>query len=259
MRIRRILWVGAFLATSILASWATVCWSGEPDRLEGTAWILSELEGPSLLSERQATLRFEKGRILGTDGCNRYQAGYAAEGEKLQIVGNIVSTKMACEEPVMRQAETFLGTLVKVGGYSRDTGRLVLLDVDGNALATLREQRRELAPSSWRVTAFNNGKQGVVSVLGDSEINVHFGAGGALSGSAGCNTFNAVYATSGQGIKITRLAATKKVCARPRGLMEQEAQFLRALETAAIWILDGDRLELRTSRQSLAVTLWVES
>lgn len=258
MGIRRILRTGAFIATSILASWAAVCWSADTDRLEGTAWILSELEGPSLLSERQATLRFEKGRILGTDGCNRYQASYTAEAGKLRIGGDILSTKMACEEPVMRQAEAFLGTLVKVGGYLRDPGRLVLLDVDGNALATLREQRRELAPSSWRVTAYNNGKQGVVSVLGGSEITVHFGAGGALSGSAGCNTFNAVYATSGQGIKITRMAATKKMCARPRGLMEQEAQFLRALETAAIWLLDGDRLELRTSRQSLAVTLWAE-
>ncbi len=258
MRIRQVMRMATFIATSILASWATVCWCGDTDRLEGTAWILSELEGPSLLTERQATLRFDRGRIQGTDGCNRYQTSYTAEGGKLQIGGNIVSTKMSCEEPVMRQAEAFLGALTKAGGYWRDAGQLVLLDVDGNALATLREQRRELAASSWQVTAYNNGKQGVVSVLGDSDIRVHFGAGGALSGSAGCNTFNAVYATSGQGIKISRLVATKKMCARPRGIMEQEAQFLKALETATIWVLDGDRLELRTSKQSLAVTLWAE-
>lgn len=256
MRIQMMLRAAAFVATLILASWASACWSGEADGLNGTAWILSELEGPSLLSDRQVTVRFEKGRILGTDGCNRYQVSYTAEGGKLQIGGNIVSTKMACEEPVMRQAEAFFGILIKVGGYLKESRRLVLLDVDGNPLATLREQRQELAASSWRVTAYNNGKQGVVSVLSDIEIIVHFGAGGALSGSAGCNAFNAIYATSGQGIKISRMAATKKICARPRGIMEQEAQFLRALETAAIWLLDGDRLELRTSRQSLAVTLW---
>lgn len=258
MRIRKVIRVAAFFATSILASWATACWSADTDRLEGTAWILSELEGPLLLTERQATLRFERGRIQGTDGCNRFQTSYSAQGGKMQIGGNILSTKMACEEPVMRQAEALLGSLTKVAGYWRDARRLVLLDADGNALATLREQRQELAASSWRVTAYNNGKQGVVSVLGDSDIRVHFGAGGALSGSAGCNAFNAIYATSGQGIKISRLAATKKMCARPRGIMEQEAQFLKALETAAIWILDGDRLELRTSRQLLAVTLLSE-
>jgi len=37
--------------------------------------------------------------------------------------------------------------------------------------------------------------------------------------------------------------------------MEQEAQYLKALSTAATYRLDGNRLELRTTAGALAVTL----
>jgi hypothetical protein len=36
--------------------------------------------------------------------------------------------------------------------------------------------------------------------------------------------------------------------------MEQEAQLLAALPTAATWRIDGDQLELRTSAGALAVS-----
>ncbi len=36
--------------------------------------------------------------------------------------------------------------------------------------------------------------------------------------------------------------------------MEQEAQFLKALETAATYSLDGNRLEMRSADGALAVT-----
>jgi len=49
--------------------------------------------------------------------------------------------------------------------------------------------------------------------------------------------------------------ATKKTCARPAGVMEQETQYLKALATAATYRMDGDRLELRTADGALAVTL----
>jgi heat shock protein HslJ len=255
MRIRMIVRATIFIATWMLASCATIGWSGDTGALNGTGWTLSDLLGQSLLPDRQVTMHFENGRIHGTDGCNRYSATYTAEGGKLRLGQNIVYTRKACEEPVMQQAEAFLGALSKAGGFWRDARQLVLLDANGDALATLTKQRMELASSSWWVTAYNNGKQGVVNVLDGSELTVDFGGGGTMSGSAGCNSFTATYVTSGQGIKIGRVAATKKMCIRPRGVMEQEGQFLKALETSAVWLLDGDELELRTSRQSLAVTL----
>lgn len=243
------------IATLMLTCFAATGRPADTTVLNGTGWILSDLCGQPLLPDRQVTIHFDNGRIHGTDGCNRYRGTYTIEGDKLQLSRNLASTMMACEEPVMQQAEAFLGALTKVNGFWKDAGRLVLLDADGNGVATLTEQRLELAGTFWRVIAYNNGKQAVVNVLEGSDPTVEFGDGGTLRGSAGCNSFTATYATSGQGIKIGRLAATKKVCIRPRGVMEQEAQFLKALENAAVWLLDGDQLELRTSLHSLAVTM----
>jgi heat shock protein HslJ len=44
-------------------------------------------------------------------------------------------------------------------------------------------------------------------------------------------------------------------CAEPEGVMEQEAQYLAALQTAAIYKLEGNRLQLRTADSALAVDL----
>ena len=41
------------------------------------------------------------------------------------------------------------------------------------------------------------------------------------------------------------------MCAEPEGVMEQESLYLAALETANVYSIDGDRLQLRTSEGSL--------
>ena len=43
------------------------------------------------------------------------------------------------------------------------------------------------------MTAYNNGKQAVVSGLADTEVTALFGEDGTLSGSAGCNRYNAPF------------------------------------------------------------------
>jgi heat shock protein HslJ len=132
---------------------------------------------------------------------------------------------------------------------------LILLDAKANTLATFTAQNRSLSGTSWRVTAYNNGKQAVVSVIIDSELTANFKADGNLGGSAGCNSYAATYKTSGKSINISQTAATKKMCTRPTRVMEQEAQYLKALATAATYRLDGDRLELRTALGALAMIL----
>jgi heat shock protein HslJ len=81
-----------------------------------------------------------------------------------------------------------------------------------------------------------------------------FGADGMMSGSAGCNNYTGGYTVDGSNIKIGPLASTRKLCSTPEGVMEQEAQFLAALETAATYRIDGDRMEMRTTDDALAAT-----
>jgi heat shock protein HslJ len=76
-----------------------------------------------------------------------------------------------------------------------------------------------------------------------------------VSGSAGCNNYTAQYKLEAASLTIGPAAATRKMCVNPERIMEQEQQFLKALETVATARFEGDRLELRTATGALAATL----
>jgi len=220
-----------------------------------TSWRLSALPGQPDPLPGKATLNFEDGRVHGSDGCNRFAGSYTSTGTEFRMGDDMMSTNMACPEPVMRQAETFLQALKTATALLLGSERLVLLDSAGNALATFTAQPNTLGDTAWVVTGFNNGKQAVVGVATGTKLTATFKADGKLGGSAGCNRYSALYTIDGKAISIGPLATTRKSCGSPAGVMTQEARFLKALSTAATWRMDGDRLELRTSKGALAATL----
>jgi heat shock protein HslJ len=101
---------------------------------------------------------------------------------------------------------------------------------------------------------YNNGKQGAVSLLLGSRISASFGTNGRVSGSAGCNQYFAAYTLDGPSMRIGAAGATRRFCAEPDGMMNQERLYLEALQTTATFRLNGDRLELRTANGALAVS-----
>ena len=102
------------------------------------------------------------------------------------------------------------------------------------------------------MTAYNNGKQAVVSGVADTEVTAVFGADGQLSGSAGCNRYNAPYTVDGDKITIGAPATTRMMCPQP--IMEQEAQYLAAIQLAATYNVQGTRLDLRSAEDALQAT-----
>jgi heat shock protein HslJ len=241
--------------TSLLAACTAMPPAPDQPGLNGTGWVLSALPGQSLLPDATATARFEGARVQGTDGCNRYSAPYTETGSTLQVGPRGASTQMACPPAVMKQAEAFMGALTRASTYRVAEGRLQLLAADGTVLATLAPQPQGLAGTSWRVTGYNNGKQAVVSVLADSNLTMAFSADGKVGGSAGCNRYSATYTSEGHKLTFGPAAATRMMCATPERIMEQEQQFLTALETVATARFEGDRLELRTAEGALAASL----
>jgi heat shock protein HslJ len=225
------------------------------DDLDNTAWRLTALPGDPAVAGPAATLHFAGRKVSGSDGCNRFSGSYTATGNSLRVAGKLASTMMACPEGTMQQAAAFGSALQRATAFRRDGRRLLLQDDAGNVLATLREQATGLAGSAWQVTGYNNGRQAVVSLLAGSDLTLAFSADGRLSGSAGCNRYHATYSSSAQDIRIGPAGATRRTCGEPPGIMEQEARFLDALASAALWRLDGDRLELRTAGGALAVSL----
>jgi heat shock protein HslJ len=225
-----------------------------PRRLDGSAWTLAWVPGFELPAQPLATLRFEAGRAVGTDGCNRYSAPYKAAGGSLEFGAKAAATLMACPPEVMQVANAFGALLYETRSYHTDGDTLVLLGAGGKALARFKEQADRIAGTAWQVTGYNNGRQAVVGVIAGTKLTMVFGDDGRLSGSAGCNDYSAPFTADGAGMRIGPPAATRKACAQPEGVMAQEAAFLAALPAAATQRREADRLELRSADGALVAT-----
>ena len=82
---------------------------------------------------------------------------------------------------------------------------------------------------------------------------LHFGADGQATGNAGCNSFFGPYRASGNSLSVGPLGSTSRLCPDPEGLMEQEAQFLRTLQSAASFRIDGNTLEIQNAAGQIVV------
>ena len=237
-----------------LTSCASSSASTNTDALNHSEWILANLNGQSLVPDSLITINFENDKISGTDGCNRYHGSYTLDADKLSINKHIASTMMACPEPISQQAAAYISALTEAVSYKIDAQQLMLMNASGKTLASFTKQNTELSGTSWLITSVNNGKQAVVSMVIDTKLTADFSSDGRLSGSAGCNNYTANYQVSGKNIKIGSIASTRKMCIKSE-VMEQEMQFLKALETVATYQFDGKHLELRTATNALAVML----
>jgi len=226
---------------------------GAPAPLEGTVWRLEEITGPQSTSAagltRPATVRFESGRLSGYSGCNNFSGSYRVEGGQL-TVGPVASTQMACPEPGSSVEQAFHKALTGTLQYSVAGDALTLTSASGATLRFDRQPPPQLAGVKWKVTSFNNGRQAVVGVIGDTRLEISFGDG-KVSGDAGCNTFHGNY-TSGDGtVEIGPLATTRRACAEP--LMTQEREFLAALASAVKWNIDGNVLDMHRADGERAI------
>jgi len=93
-------------------------------------------------------------------------------------------------------------------------------------------------------------------LIDGARVTLAFDLRGRVFGSSGCNTWFSGYALTGEGLDIGPAASTRMACAP--ALMEQETQFLAALEgiagfdidaTGALRLLSGDGTTLITARR----------
>lgn len=244
----------------MLVAWAVpvLVLAGEMDKtvLEGATWQLTRItladsQVHSVPSGVEATATFANGSVSGSGGCNRYTASYTVDAGKLTI-GMAASTMMACPEPQMMVEQPLMAALAATTAYRIEDGQLALLDTQGHEIATFKVQPPvALKGVTWRATVYNNGRSAAVSLIDGSEITATFGTDGVLSGSAGCNHYRAAYVIEGSSITIQAPAATRKICSDPKGVMQQESEYLKALTTTATYAIQGQQLELRTAEDAL--------
>jgi len=245
----------ALLISALLVACAAMPPPDKSTALNGTEWVLTALPGRTLVAGSFVTLSFEDGVASGTDGCNRYSGAYTTSDLQLQFDGSMATTMMACTDPLMEQASAFTAALAQVRSYRIAAGQLILLSADDALLANLKRQDQVLAGTAWQVTAINNGREAVVGVLAETILTIKFSADGKISGSAGCNNYVANYTLTAAALEIGPAAVTRKMCSNPWTVMEQEQQFLKALETVATAQQEAGRLQLRTVSGALAVSL----
>lgn len=115
---------------------------GPAGPLEGSSWTLSALPGRTLADGASVTVQVRRGTLEGSDGCNRYRAPLLPASEGFGLARGIVSTRMACEEPLMEQATAFHGALESARALRPAGTTLELVDAEGRPVATLQAERR---------------------------------------------------------------------------------------------------------------------
>ncbi len=200
---------------------------------------------------------FSNGRVSGNAGVNTYSGTYAAGDTGSLQIGPLVSTQMAGPPAAMAAEGAYLDALERAGAYTSDGVTLTVSATNGDPLLEYAREESTLE-GAWEVTGFNNGKEAVVSLVAGSTITAEFGADGSLAGDAGVNRYTTTYRTSAgsggaTGITVSPAAATRM--AGDPALMEQEQQYLQALESAATFTIQGKVLTLRDGDDAIAVTL----
>jgi len=214
-------------------------------RIDGPTWNLVGLPGhdSSALggAKRPVTARFEAGRISGFSGCNRFMGGYTVDRDKL-VIGTLAGTMMACPEPEMALERAVHGALTGTFRYAISADRLTLTPESGAPLVFQMAPEPRLEGVTWKVTGFNNGRQAVVGTLSGTKLTLSF-QDGMVQGHSGCNTFRATFRRDGDHLVIGPTAATRMTCAGD-GVMQQEREFLAALETATLWTVQDGMLDM---------------
>ena len=129
----------AALLVTLLAACAAPEPKGAGDPLSGTRWSLVSIGGSPVLASESTSMQFDKGRLAGSDGCNRYSTSYVASEKLLKIEPKMIGTRMACPQPVMEEARTFIEILGRTASYRVDGDRLTLLESDGRPMAALKK------------------------------------------------------------------------------------------------------------------------
>jgi heat shock protein HslJ len=223
--------------------------------LTGNTWVLlayGETAAPTPVPDGTVVTAIfaDDGVLSGNSGCNTYAATYTTQDDRMTITPP-GSTMMACPSGMQVEA-AFLEALPQVQTYTI-TGRTLSLSYnDGQSALTFTSANLPLENSLWTLAA----KDGEM-LPEDLEITASFTPGdepdqGTVSGSAGCNRFNAGYVLEGNNISIDAAATTMMAC--PPEQMDAEQAYLQAMQAAQTYQVLGRTLLLTTAEGMLTFT-----
>ena len=132
------------LSTLILSSCSSGEEAGQPSasaNLVGTEWMLTSLNGDSLIEGTSITLKFDQAFLSGSAGCNGYGGGrdsgkYVATDEGALTIPQIAVTLRLCLGPegIMEQEAAYIEALRSAAAYRVIDDRLEIDDAAGETI-----------------------------------------------------------------------------------------------------------------------------
>ena len=114
-----------------------------PNNLADTHWELKRLNGYDAPIERSPTLDFSQDRLNGFNGCNRIFANYAAGQDGSISLGQLGSTKMACQNQAGDLEKNINQALAATRLFALSRDALNLMDSERNVLLVLTPKAAE--------------------------------------------------------------------------------------------------------------------
>ena len=224
--------------------------TGTPAALAGTQWVLDlESLGVSGAGAVSSFIAFERERVSGSDGCNRFSGSYELDGSALTF-GALAGTQMACAGPADAVARKVNAALPRVRRVERDGQTLRMQDDDARPLLTYLASAAGVE-GSWSATSvlYDDAIRGIVT---GAQPTAHFSDDGGITGFTGCNSLSGSYTLDDEKLAIDPLATTKKACPSQEA-SEQEAGYLAALQSAVRIDQVADGLTLLNAKGQMAV------
>ena len=97
----------------------------------------------------------------------------------------------------------------------------------------------ELINKQWTVTSVDNKH-----LLHETTISFSVSDNGKVKGNAGVNHYFGLWEVKEKQISSSKMASTKKFGITPKGIMQQEEQFLSMLSTITQWHIERGELQL---------------
>lgn len=98
--------------------------------------------------------------------------------------------------------------------------------------------------TNWELESYLDANGEMANRKTDTVVTAQFQAE-KVSGIAGCNNYNSSYQVDGNKLTFSAPASTRKMCADPAGIMDQEYAYLSALSEVQTFKQRDDKLEMR--------------
>jgi heat shock protein HslJ len=222
-------------ATAVVATVEAARETQSQFALSGTEWQLESTGGPDNPSPvpggANLTLGFSDYRYIGFAGCNWFQGLFDAKGASLTLEPPAKTQGGCVSEPeAQKQQSSYFAGLASVVSYAIENGKLVLYAANQQRMGTMAPL--EAVPfegPTWELIFYTSSEAvDAVPVLPGAKITARFD-GEKLTGNAGCNDYTTGYQRDNTRLTFGPVAATKKMCAEPAGVMEQENAYLKML------------------------------